>query len=131
MDLEATSSEKIDTKEDEDITIRYLQQRYNVNRILGNDKVSKQHVTGTGNRDWIDILENILEMCESWSLKTHIKYRCNLDSQKTGRYIQYLQDNNLIESVQESSNLQLFKTTKRGKRYVDAYKRMESMFKDR
>ena len=94
------------------------------------DNVSKQSVTGWGNRDWIDILENILETCENGSLKTHIKYRCNLGSQKTGQYIQFLQDRNLIEGVPKSSKLQLFKTTKIGKRYVEVYKQIESIFKE-
>ena len=127
--LVPTSSNKIDAKRTEDVTIRFLQKHYNVSSIRVNDNVSKQSVTGWGNRDWIDILGNILEMCENGSLKTHVKYRCNLGSQKTGQYIQFLQDRNLIESAQESSNLQIFKTTQRGKRYIDAYKQIESIFK--
>ena len=128
--LVLTSSNKIDAKRAEDITIRFLQQHYNVESIHVNDNVSKQNVTGRGNRDWIDILENILETCENGSLKTHIKYRCNLGSQKTGQYIQFLQDRNLIEGVPKSSKLQLFKTTKIGKRYVEVYKQIESIFKE-
>jgi len=95
------------------------------------DNITKQSVTGWGNRDWIDILENILEMCENGSLKTHIKYRCNLGSQKTGQYIRFLQDHDLIENVRGySSKLQIFKTTMMGKRYVEAYKQIESIFKN-
>ena len=128
--LVLTSSNKIDAKRAEDITIRFLQQHYNVESIHVNDNVSKQNVTGWGNRDWVDILENILETCENGSLKTHIKYRCNLGSQKTGQYVQFLQDRNLIEGVPKSSKLQLFKTTKIGKRYIEVYKQIESIFKE-
>jgi len=95
------------------------------------DSASKQSVTGWGNRDWIDILENILETCENGSLKTHVKYRCNLGSQRIVQYIRFLRDNGLIKSVQGSSKLQMFKTTKKGKRYVEAYKQIESIFKER
>src|SRR5437870_7883079 len=96
------------------------------------DSASKQSVTGWGNRDWIDILENILETCENGSLKTHIKYRCNLGSEKTGQYVRFLQDRDLVESVRSSSSkLQMFKTTKMGKRYVEAYKQIELIFKER
>ncbi|TLX65725.1 MAG: hypothetical protein E6L02_07525 [Thaumarchaeota archaeon] len=96
------------------------------------DNISKQSVTGWGNRDWIDILENILETCENGSLKTHIKYRCNLGSEKTGQYVRFLQDRDLVESVRSSSSkLQMFKTTKMGKRYVEAYKQIELIFKER
>ena len=120
----------MDAKRTEDITIRFLQQHYNVQGIHVNDDVSKQNVTGWGNRDLIDILENILETCENGSLRTHIKYRCNLGSQKTGQYVQFLQDRNLIEGVPKSSKLQLFKTTKMGKRYIEVYKQIESIFKE-
>ncbi|OLE40707.1 MAG: hypothetical protein AUG16_03120 [Thaumarchaeota archaeon 13_1_20CM_2_39_20] len=96
------------------------------------DNISKQSVTGWGNRDWIDILENILETCENGSLKTHIKYRCNLGSDKTGQYVRFLQDRDLVENVKSSSSrLQMFKTTKMGKRYVEAYKEIERIFKER
>jgi len=94
------------------------------------DSVSKQSVTGWGNRDWIDILENILETCENGSLKTHVKYRCNLGSQKIGQYIRFLREHGLVESARSSSKLQLFKTTRKGKRYVEAYKQIESIFKN-
>ncbi|OLC34503.1 MAG: hypothetical protein AUH84_04830 [Thaumarchaeota archaeon 13_1_40CM_4_38_7] len=96
------------------------------------DNILKQSVTGWGNRDWIDILENILETCENGSLKTHVKYRCNLGSQKTAQYMQFLQNHDLVESVRSSSSkLQMFKTTKTGKRYVEAYKQIERIFKER
>ncbi|TLX91589.1 MAG: hypothetical protein E6K93_05285 [Thaumarchaeota archaeon] len=96
------------------------------------DNISKRSVTGWGNRDWIDILENILETCENGSLKTHIKYRCNLGSDKTGQYVRFLQDRDLVESVRSSSSrLQMFKTTMMGKRYVEAYKEIERIFKER
>src|SRR5256712_9430170 len=113
----------MDAKRTEDITIRYLQQHYNVQGSHVNDNFSKQSVTGWGNRDWIDIFENILETCENGSLRTHIKYRCNLGSDKTGQYVRFLQYLDLVESVRSSSSrLQMFKTTMMGKREFEAYK---------
>jgi predicted transcriptional regulator len=91
---------------------------------------AQQSVIGWGARGWIEIVENILETCENARLKTHIMYRCNLNSKQVEQYIQLLQRHNLIESIQKSSSKRyIFKTTAIGKKYVEAYKQLESIFK--
>jgi predicted transcriptional regulator len=91
---------------------------------------AQQSVIGWGSRGWIEIIENILETCENAHLKTHIMYRCNLNSKQVEQYIQLLQKHNLIESIQKSSSKRyIFKTTDIGRKYVEAYKQLESVFK--
>lgn len=95
-----------------------------------NGDSGQQSVIGWGSRGWIEIVENILETCENARLKTHIMYRCNLNSKQVEQYIQLLQRHNLIESIQKSSSKRyIFKTTNIGRKYVEAYKQLESIFK--
>jgi len=86
---------------------------------------------GWGNRGWIEIIETILEICESKALKTHIMYKCNLNSKQIAQYLQFLQNHRLIESVKDtpSSKRVLFRTTDLGKKYMDAYQILKDIFK--
>ncbi len=86
---------------------------------------------GWGNRGWVEIIEMILEICESGALKTHIMYKCNLNSKQIALYVQFLENNKLLESHIDFpySKRPIYRTTERGKKYIDAYKQLESIFK--
>ncbi|HJU14655.1 MAG TPA: winged helix-turn-helix domain-containing protein [Candidatus Nitrosotalea sp.] len=95
------------------------------------DIFAEQSVMGWGNRGWVEIVEMILEICEKGALKTHIMYKCNLNSKQIAQYLQFLQNHKLIEALRDSpsSKRPLFKTTILGEKYMAAYKQLENIFK--
>ncbi|HEU5220860.1 MAG TPA: winged helix-turn-helix domain-containing protein [Candidatus Nitrosotalea sp.] len=93
---------------------------------------TEQSVMGWGNRGWVEIIETILEVCESGALKTHIMYKCNLNSKQISQYLQFLQNHKLIESMADDpfSKRAIFRTTPDlGRKYMEAYKRLAAIFK--
>jgi predicted transcriptional regulator len=95
------------------------------------DSFTEQSVMGWGNRGWVEIIEMILEICEGGALKTHIMYKCNLNSKQIAQYLQFLQDHKLIDIIRKptTSKRPSFITTEIGKKYIDAYKQLENIFK--
>lgn len=95
------------------------------------NNVTEQSIFGWGSRGWIEINEMILETCEKGALKTHIMYRCNLNSKQIAHYIQFLQTHKLLESQIDwpYKRRLIYKTTEMGKKYIEAFKRLESVFK--
>lgn len=95
------------------------------------DIFPEQSVMGWGNRGWVEIVEMILEICEKGALKTHIMYKCNLNSKQIAQYLQFLQSHKLIESYKDnpSSKRPIFRTTLLGGKYMSAYKQLENIFK--
>lgn len=92
--------------------------------------LTEQSVIGWGNRGWIEIIETILETCEKGSLKTHIMYKCNLNSKQIRQYIHFLLNHRLIEDLSSSpsSSRVTYKTTESGKKYINAYKQLKDVF---
>lgn len=98
--------------------------------MLQKNGLAGQSVLGWGNRGWVEIIEMVLEACVNGSLKTHIMYKCNLNSKQLAQYLRFLQDHNLIDVVEEppTTGRPLFVTTELGKKYIQAYKQLESIF---
>jgi predicted transcriptional regulator len=95
------------------------------------DNFAEQSVMGWGNRGWVEIIETILETCTHGELKTHIMYKCNLNSKQIAQYLQLLQNHKMIDAIREpaASKRPLFITTEMGKKYFAAYKKLEDIFK--
>lgn len=89
-----------------------------------------KNVIGWGNRGWLDIIDFILEVCKSGSLKTHIMYRCNLNSRQVERYLQFLVHRKLLDEtkVTHDSKRPIYKITELGKRYNNLYKELMKIF---
>ena len=89
-----------------------------------------KNVIGWGNRGWLDIIDFILEVCKTGSLKTHIMYKCNLNSKQIAQYIEFLLNHRLIEDLAKapSSSRVTYKTTESGKKYISAYKQLKDIF---
>lgn len=87
-------------------------------------------VIGWGNRGWLDIIDFILEVCKSGSLKTHIMYRCNLNSKQVERYIQFLLRCRLLTEIKisDDSKRPIYKTTELGRKYTGRYKELSEIF---
>ena len=88
------------------------------------------NVMGWGNRGWLEIIYFILVVCKKGSLKTHIMYKCNLNSKQIDQYIQFLLDKQLLERDLESSNSKryTYKTSEVGRRYINAYNQLAEIF---
>ena len=88
------------------------------------------NVMGWGNRGWLEIIYFILVVCKKGSLKTHIMYKCNLNSKQIDQYIQFLLDRKLIERESESSfsKRYIYKTVESGRKYINAYNQLAEIF---
>ena len=88
------------------------------------------NVMGWGNRGWLEIIYFILVVCKKGSLKTHIMYKCNLNSKQIDQYLQFLIVRQLLEKESESpdSKRYIYKTTETGRRYIIAYNHLAEIF---
>ena len=94
-----------------------------------NDYV-ETNIMGWGNRGWLEIIYFILVVCKKGSLKTHIMYKCNLNSKQIDQYIQFLLDRHLLEREPESSDSKrhTYKTAETGRKYINAYNQLAEIF---
>jgi len=88
------------------------------------------NVMGWGNRGWLEIIYFILVVCKKGSLKTHIMYKCNLNSKQIDQYLQFLIARQLLEKEQESpdSKRYIYKSTEIGRKYINAYNQLAEIF---
>ena len=98
--------------------------------MFGSTDAIERSVMGWGNRGWVEIIEFILETCIDRALKTHIMYRCNLNSKQITQYVDFLIGCKLLEGIPESrrSKRYTYKTTELGKKYISAYKQLYDIF---
>ena len=73
-------------------------------------------------RSEVDIMANILSEAHRGARKTRIMYRCNLSHRQLQVYLKLLLGLGLLES---RSNL--FKTTAKGLKFVDAYRTLKAL----
>lgn len=88
------------------------------------------NVMGWGNRGWLEIIYFILVVCKKGSLKTHIMYKCNLNSKQIDQYLQFLIAGQLLEKEFGSPNSKryIYKTTEIGRKYINAYNQLAEIF---
>jgi predicted transcriptional regulator len=89
------------------------------------------NTTGWTNRGWLEIIEFILSMCENGARKTHVMYRCNLNSKQINEYLIFLLDCGMLEKIQERPNSKrsIYKTTDLGKNFIIRYKQLLELFR--
>ena len=70
----------------------------------------------------MEIIYSILESSTQGALKTHIMFKCNLNSRQLQLYVQFLVGKGLLarERVPPSPKIE-YKTTERGRKYIQAY----------
>jgi predicted transcriptional regulator len=68
-------------------------------------------------RTRIDITADILRFANEGTKKTHLLYGCNLSYNQLQAYLKLLMDMGLLESRSD-----LFKTTSKGLKFLDAYR---------
>jgi predicted transcriptional regulator len=70
----------------------------------------------------MEIIYSILESSMEGALKTHIMFRCNLNSKQLQLYVQFLVDKELLVRVRVPPSPKTeYKTSERGHRYMEAY----------
>ena len=86
-------------------------------------------VLGWGNRGWPEIVDLILHVCENGALKTHVMYRCNLNSKQIQEYITFLLERELIvANPPDETKKVIYTTTPRGRRFMAAYEELAEIF---
>ena len=73
-------------------------------------------------RSDIEIMANILSEANGGARKTRIMYRCNLSHRQLQAYLKLLLRLGLLESPSDS-----FKTTVKGRKFVDAYRTLKAL----
>ena len=73
-------------------------------------------------RSGIDIMANILNEARRGARKTHIMYRCNLSHRQLQAYLKLLLGMELLASQSD-----LFETTVKGRKFVDAYRILKAL----
>ena len=86
--------------------------------------------SGWSNRGWLEIIEFILSICGDGARKTHVMYRCNLNSKQINDYLNFLLKCRMLDSIQERPNSKrhIFKTNKLGREFLDKYKQLIQLF---
>ena len=88
------------------------------------------NTTGWSNRGWLEIIEFILSMCENGARKTHVMYRCNLNSKQINEYLNFLLECGMLERIQErlDSKRSIYRTSELGKGFIIKYKELAELF---
>lgn len=80
-------------------------------------------------RGFLEIIAEILDNLMANPLKkTHITFRCNLDSRAVTKYLQIMQEVGLVERSENVSSL--YKITEKGIRYRNQFNSFVSMMED-
>jgi predicted transcriptional regulator len=92
--------------------------------------LGNRSVLGWGNRGWLEIIDLVLAVCDQGSLKTHVMYKCNLNSKQVQQYLDFVVSRSLIEVRQDPVDLKriTYKTTERGKRFMRSYNELAEIF---
>ena len=86
-------------------------------------------VLGWGNRGWLEIINLMLTVCERGALKTHIMYKCNLNSKQLQQYMDFMLSRGLVKSEEEGeAKRTVYVTTDRGRRLRAAYDELAAIF---
>ena len=79
-------------------------------------------------RSKVDIVYDILVSATgSGAKKTHILYRANISSSQVESYFSALLAHNLLEHVEDADGNKVYRTTQKGKRFVECCEEIRSM----
>lgn len=78
--------------------------------------------TGRGPRGYLEIVHSILSVCLNGALKTHVMFRCNLNSKQLHFYLDSLLAKGLLEIQREPPSAKSeYWTTTKGRKYLETY----------
>ncbi len=75
-------------------------------------------------RDRMEITGTILDVAQEGALITKIMYAAFITHLQLKEYLAFLKENNLLEYDPDNK---LYRTTEKGKRFLDSYKEMERL----
>jgi predicted transcriptional regulator len=92
--------------------------------------VGYKSVLGWGNRGWLEIIDLILTVCEQGALKTHVMYKCNLNSKQVQQYLDFVLKRGLAKATPDAQDPRrtLYVTTERGRKFMRAYDELADIF---
>ena len=83
---------------------------------------------GRGTRGYMEIVYSILSVCLNGALKTHIMFRCNLNSKQLHTYLESLLDRGFLERIRIPPSAKVeYRTTPLGRRYMETYNQLLQM----
>jgi len=90
---------------------------------------SPKKQSSSSHRGRLDIIADILGASFGGVRKTYLMYRCNLSFKQLKFYLEFLLHKKLLQIVSDNktSNPGLFKTTGKGKKFLEAYKGLKSL----
>ncbi len=81
-------------------------------------------------RGRVEIIYDILCLCQRPAQKTHILFKCNLSFNQLQKYLKYLVSHDLISSY-NGAQRELYKTTDKGKKFIEGYESLANHLVDR
>jgi predicted transcriptional regulator len=98
--------------------------------LAQNVELQDKSVLGWGNRGWLEIVNLMLEVCERGALKTHVMYKCNLNSKQLQQYMEFMLSRDLVLKIEEEgfAKRTIYLTTDRGRRLRAAYAELAGIF---
>lgn len=79
----------------------------------------------------MDIIAGILEICGQSRLKTHVMFRCHLNSKLLTGYLDFAESAGLVErATTKAGNGTLYKTTPKGMRFIKTYAAIKEILRD-
>jgi predicted transcriptional regulator len=93
-------------------------------------ELGSRSVLGWGNRGWLEIIDLVLTVCDQGTLKTHVMYKCNLNSKQVQQYLDFVTSRGLIEVIQDPVDPKrtFYKTTDKGRKFMRSYNELAEIF---
>jgi len=97
--------------------------------IFHNSEMSKTVCKNENNRGKIQIMADIVDLCESGIRKTHIMYKGNLSYEQINRYLYELLEKELITQNLDDGVL-TYRATEKGRSFLQYYNLMLSILEE-
>ena len=93
-------------------------------------ELPNKSVLGWGNRGWLEIVNLMLTVCEHGALKTHVMYKCNLNSKQLQQYMNFMLSRKLITMREDEGDIRrtTYVTTDRGRKLMASYHELAEIF---
>ncbi len=89
---------------------------------------AKKLMLGSGNRESLDIINLILLVCVKGTMKTHIMYKCNLNSKQVQEYLEMTLRFELVQKIESDAGRATYLTTDKGRKLIKAYASLLEIF---
>jgi predicted transcriptional regulator len=93
-------------------------------------ELGNKNVLGWGNRGWLEIMDQVLSVCDLGTLKTHVMYKCNLNSKQVQQYLDFVVTRSLAETSPDPQDVRrtIYTTSERGRKFMRAYNELAEIF---